>query len=191
MRELGLDPEGPIVGTIGRLVYQKAQDVFLQAAPLVIKAVPDAQFLIVGEGPLRPALEQLTAELGLRTCCFAGFRAEIPNLLLLMDIFALPSILEGFPQVLLEAMATARPIVATRIDGVTEVIQHDTTGLLVPPRDPGALASAITSLLKDQGLARRLAVAGRKLVEERFAMSRVVAEVDLFYTTLLQKKGTC
>ena len=190
-RELGLNAEGPIVGTIGRLVYQKAQDVFLQAAPLVIKAVPDAQFLIVGEGPLRATLERLRGGLGLRTCCFAGFREDIPNLLSLMDIFALPSILEGFPQVLLEAMATARPIVATQIDGVTEVVQHDTTGLLVPPRDPGALASAITSLLKDQGLARRLAVAGRKLVEERFAMSRVVADVDRFYTTLLQKKGTC
>jgi glycosyltransferase involved in cell wall biosynthesis len=108
-----------------------------------------------------------------------------------MDVFVLPSILEGFPQVLLEAMATARPVVATEIDGVTEVVKHDTTGLLVPPRDPAALASAITSVLKDQGLAHRLAVAGRKLVEERFAMSRVVAEVDRFYATLLQKKGTC
>ncbi len=188
-RELGLNPEAPIVGTIGRLVYQKAHDVFLRAAPLVIKAVPDAQFLIVGEGPLRPALERLSGELGLRTCRFAGFREDIPNLLSLMDVFALPSILEGFPQVLLEALAAARPVVTTRINGVTEVVQHDTTGLLVPPRDPAALASAVTSLLKDKGLARRLAQAGRTLVEERFAVSPIVAEVDGFYTTLLQKKG--
>ena len=188
-RELGLDPEAPVVGTIGRLVYQKAHDVLLQAASLVVKAVPDAQFLIVGEGPLRPALERMVQELGLERCRFAGFRKDIPNLLSIMDVFVLSSILEGFPQVLLESLAAARPVVATRIDGVTEVIQHGTTGLLVPPRDPHALADAIISLLKDQGLARRLGEAGRKLVEERFAISRMVEEVDRFYTILLQKKG--
>ncbi len=187
--ELGLDPEAPIVGTIGRLVYQKAQDVFLQAASLVVKAIPDAQFLIVGEGPLRPSLEQLSRELGLARCRFTGFRADIPNLLWLMDVFALPSILEGLPQVLLEALAAARPVVATRIDGITEVIQHGTTGLLVPPQDPTALADAIILLLKDQGLARRLGEAGRKLAEERFALSRMIEKVDRFYTMLLQKKG--
>jgi len=187
-RMLGLDPEGPIVGTIGRLVYQKAQDIFLEAAPLVTHTVPSAQFLIVGEGPLRPALERLAGDLGLRTCCFTGFREDIPSLLSLMDVFALPSILEGFPQVLLEAMAAGRPIVATRIDGVTEVVLHNTTGLLVPPRDPSALAAAITSLLKDRGLAHRLGQGGRKFVEERFTISRISAEVDRFYTALLKKK---
>lgn len=187
-RTLGLDPEGPVVGTIGRLVYQKAQDTFLEAAPLVTQAVPNAQFLIVGEGPLRPALERLAADLGLRTCCFTGFREDIPSLLSLMDVFALPSILEGFPQVLLEAMAAGRPIVATRIDGVTEVVQHNTTGLLIPPRDPSALAAAITSLLKDQGLAHRLGRGGRKLVEERFTINRIAAEVDRFYTDLLKER---
>lgn len=188
-RELGLDPEAPIVGTVGRLVYQKAQDVFLRAASLVVKAIPETQFLLVGEGPLRPSLEQLSRELGLASCRFAGFREDIPNTLSIMDVFALSSVLEGLPQVLLEALAAARPVVATRIDGITEVIQHGTTGLLVPPRDPTALADAIILLLKDQGLARRLGETGRKLVEERFALSRMVEEVDRFYTTLLQKKG--
>jgi len=188
-RELGLDPEAPLVGTIGRLVYQKAHDVLLQAASLVVQAVPEAQFLIVGEGPLRSALERMVKELELARCRFAGFREDIPNLLRLMDVFVLPSILEGFPQVLLEALAAARPVVATRIDGVTEVVQHGTTGLLVPPQDPIALADAIILLLKDQGLARRLGEAGRKLVEERFAVSRMIEKVDRFYMTLLQKKG--
>ena len=188
-RELGLDPEGPVVGTIGRLVYQKAQYVFLHAAAHVVEVVPNAQFLIVGEGPLRPDLERLSRELDLRTCRFVGFREDIPRILSLMDVFALSSILEGFPQVLLEAMAAARPVVATQIDGVTEVVQDDATGLLVPPQKPVALASAITSLLQDQVMANRLAKAGRKLVEERFALSRIVAEVDRFYSTLLQKKG--
>ena len=188
-RELGFDPEAPLVGTIGRLVYQKAHDVFLQAASLVAKAVPDVQFLIVGEGPLRPGLEVLSRELGLRSCRFVGFREDIPNTLSIMDVFVLSSVLEGLPRVLLEALAMARPVVATRLDGVTEVIQDGLTGLLVPPRDPAALADAIVSLLKDQDPARRLGQAGRKLVEERFAVSRMVAEVDRFYTTLLEKKG--
>lgn len=188
-RELGLDPKGPIVGTIGRLVYQKAQHVFLHAAAHVVQAVPNAQFLIVGEGPLRPDLDRLSRELDLQTCRFLGFRQDIPRILSLMDVFALSSILEGFPQVLLEAMAAARPVVATQIDGVTEVVQHDVTGLLVPPQEPVALASAITSLLQDQGMAHRLAKAGRKLVEERFAVSRIVAEVDQFYSTLLKQNG--
>lgn len=188
-RELHLDPEAPVVGTIGRLVYQKAHDVFLQAAFLVVKAVPAAQFLIVGEGPLRPNLERMVEELGLERCSLAGFRADIPNMLSILDVFTLPSTVEGLPRVLLEALAAARPVVATRIDGVTEIVQHGLTGLVVPPRGPAALADAVISLLKDPGLARRLGEAGRKLVEERFAVSRMVEEVDRVYTTLLQKKG--
>ncbi len=188
-RELGLDPKAPVVGTIGRLVYQKAHDVFLRAASLVLMAVPDAQFVIVGEGPLRPTLERMKDDLGLHTCHFAGFRSDIPNMLSLMDVFALASILEGSPVVILEALGAERPIAATRIDGVTDVLRHGVTGLLVPPGDPAALADAIVSLLKDRELSCRLAEAGRKLVEEQFALSRMVAEVDRFYTTLLQKKG--
>ena len=188
-RELGLDPEAPVVGTIGRLVSQKAQDVFLRAAALVAEAVPDVQFLIVGDGPLRPSLERMAVELGLGRCAFAGVRADIPGVLSILDVFVLSSVLEGLPVVLLEALAAARPVVATRIEGVTEVLQHGATGLLVPPRDPGALADAILALLRDGGLARRLGEAGRKVAEERFPLARAVDEVDRFYATLLQRKG--
>lgn len=188
-RALGLDPEAPLVGTIGRLVYQKAHHVFLRAASLVASAIPDAQFLIVGDGPIRSSLEQLSQELGLRTCRFTGLREDVPELLSLMDVFALPSILEGLPRVLLEALAMARPVVAARIDGVTEVLEDRRTGLLVPPLDAVALAAAITRLLQDQALGRRLGEAGRKLVEDRFAVGRMVEEVDRFYTTLLREKA--
>jgi len=188
-RELGFDPEAPVVGTIGRLVYQKAHDVFLQAASLIVQAVPNAQFLIVGDGPLRPHLEKMAADFGLHTCRFAGFRSDIPNMLSIMDVFVLSSILEGLPRVLIEALALARPVVATTIDGVTEVAQHEETALLVPPGEPTPLTDAIISLLKDQELASRLGDAGRKAAEERFALSRTVEEVDRFYSTLLQKKG--
>jgi glycosyltransferase involved in cell wall biosynthesis len=186
-QELGLDPEAPVVGTVGRLVYQKAHEVLLQAAALVVKAAPETQFLIVGEGPLRSSLERRAAELGLKGCRFTGFRSDIPRLLSLMDVFALPSVLEGFPQVLLEALAAARPVVATRIDGVTELVEHGRHGLLVLPRDPVALSDAIALLLKDRGLARQLGETGRRLVEERFSLSLMVEEVDRFYRTLLQE----
>ncbi len=188
-QEVGLDPEAPVVGTVGRLVYQKAHDMFLQAASLVAQAVPAAQFLIVGEGPLRPRLERMAEELRLRTCRFAGFRADIPDMLSIMDVFALSSILEGLPRVLLEALAMARAVVATSIDGITEVAQHGVTGLLVPPGQPAPLAAAIITLLKDQELASRLGKAGRRLVEERFALSRTVEEVERLYTVLLREKG--
>lgn len=188
-RDLGLDPEAPLVGTIGRMVPQKAHDVFLQAASLVAQAVPDAQFLIVGDGPLRSTLERLRKELGLRSCRFGGFREDIPEALSIMSVFVLSSVLEGLPRVLLEALALARPVVATRIPGVTEIVQHGFTGLLVPPRDAVTLAHAITWLLNDQKLAGRLGQAGRKVVEERFALSRTVEEVDRFYAALLEKKG--
>lgn len=189
-RELGFDPEAPIVGTVGRLVYQKAHDVFLQAASLVVQAVPNAQFLIVGEGPLRPRLERMVERLGLRTCRFVGFRVDIPNMISIIDVFVLSSILEGLPRVLLEALAMARAVVATSINGITEVAQHGVTGLLVSPGKPAALANAIISLLKDRELAGRLGEAGRKLVEERFAVNRMVEEVDQFYATLLGAKGS-
>ncbi|MBI4611290.1 MAG: glycosyltransferase family 4 protein [Candidatus Rokubacteria bacterium] len=188
-RELALEPGAPVVGTIGRLVYQKAQHVFLQAASLAQRSIPNVQVLIVGDGPFRRSLEGLSRELGLHACRFAGFREDVPHLLSLMDVFALPSILEGLPRVLLEALAMARPVVATRIDGVAEVVQHGGAGLLVRPRDPVALADAIVSLVKDPELARRLGGAGRKLIEDRFTVERMVDEVEAFYTTLLEKEA--
>lgn len=188
-RELGLNPDAPLVGTIGRLVYQKAHDVFLEAAALAAWAVPDAQFLIVGEGPLRPRLERMTRALDLRNCRFVGFRSDIPEILSLMDVFALPSILEGLPRALLEAMALAKPVIATRIDGVREVVEHGATGLLIPPGEPAALADAIVRLVRDGNLAARLGAAARRCVVTRFTVDRMVAEVDRLYATALRKKG--
>lgn len=189
MADLRLDPGAPLVGTVGRLVYQKAHDVLLEAAAIVGEQAPRVQFLIVGEGPFRARLERLARERGLRTCRFAGLRADIPALLAIMDVFVLPSILEGLPRVLLEAWAAARPVVATRIDGVTEVAEHGVTALLVPPGQPRALAEAVLALLEDRELARRLGEAGRQLVQKSFALSRTVQEVGRFYDRLLHEKG--
>jgi len=143
----------------------------------------------VGDGPFRRSLEGLSRELGIRACRFAGFREDVPRLLSLMDVFALPSILEGLPRVLLEALAMARPVVASGIDGTIEVVQHGGAGLLVRPRDPVALADAIVSLVKDSELGRRMGAAGRKLIEDQFAVERMVDAVEGFYTTLLEREA--
>lgn len=187
---LGLPISAPVVGTVGRLVYQKAQDVFLRAAALVRREIPDARFLVVGEGPQRAALERLRGELGLDAVCrFTGFRRDVAALLGAMDVFTLPSILEGFPQVLLEALAQSRPVVATRIDGVTELIDDGVSGRLVPAGDAVALAAALIDLLQDRAQAEKLAQAGRQLVKARFSVTRMVQDVDAFYQAVLRGAG--
>jgi glycosyltransferase involved in cell wall biosynthesis len=106
-----------------------------------------------------------------------------------MDVFALPSVREGLPQALLEALASERAVVAARIDGVLELIQDGVTGLLVPPGDPAALASAIVDLLRDRALAGRLGKAGRRLVEEQFDARKVAPDIDGLYAAILRTRG--
>ncbi len=187
---LGLPARAPVVGTVGRLVYQKAQDVFLRAAALVLQEIPEARFLVVGDGPQAPALERLRGQLGLDGACrFTGFRRDVAALLGVMDVFTLPSILEGFPQVLLEALAQSRPVVATRIDGVTELIEDGVNGRLVPPGDAAALAAALIELLQDRAQAGKLAQTGRRQVEEQFSVTRMVQDVEAFYQSVLRGSG--
>ncbi|PYN99002.1 MAG: hypothetical protein DMD91_13780 [Candidatus Rokuibacteriota bacterium] len=183
---LGLPVRAPVVGTVGRLVYQKAQDVFLRAAALVVQEIPDARFLVVGEGPQAAALERLRSQLGLDAACrFTGFRRDVAALLGVMDVFTLPSILEGFPQVLLEAFAQSRPVVATRIDGVTELIEDHLNGRLVPSGDAAALAATLIELLQDRAQAGKLGQAGRRHAEEQFSVTRMVQDVETFYDNVL------
>jgi glycosyltransferase involved in cell wall biosynthesis len=187
--ELGLALDAPVVGTVGRLVYQKAQHVLLEAAARVARTCGDLQVLIVGDGPRRATLDRLRADLKLARCRLVGFRADVPAMLAAMDVFALPSVLEGFPQVLLEALAMARPVVASRIDGITELVEDGITGCLVPPGDADALASALRRLLADTGTAGRLAAAGRRLVEERFSVERMVEQVEALYRGIVAVPG--
>ncbi len=183
--ELGLDPDRPVVGTVGRLVYQKAHSDLLRAAAIIQREVPEAQFLIVGEGPLRSELEQLSSSLGIRACRFAGFRSDVPDLLPTFDVFALSSVLEGLPRVLVEAMACARPCVATNIDGAREVIDDGVSGLLVPPESPEALAEAVVFLLERTDRAHSMAQAARSRAFEKFDLQRTVSEVDQLYREAL------
>ncbi len=185
-KSLGLEPGRPVVGTVARLHRQKGIPYFLRAADLVRKSHPGAVFIIVGGGPWETKLKAQAARLGLaKNVLFLGERADVAALLSLFDIFVLPSLWEGLPYVLVEAAVLAKPIVATNIDGIREVVGDGENGLLVPAADPASLASAVRLLLEDPGLGRRLAVRARAQIPKDFTIRRMVQDTEQLYLKLI------
>jgi glycosyltransferase involved in cell wall biosynthesis len=171
-----------VVLTPARLHEQKGHAYLLAAAA----QVPEATFVLAGEGPLRAELERLAGELNIADrCVFLGYRSDVSDLLAAADLLALPSLFEGLPVSVLEAMAAERPVVATAIGGTDEAVTHELTGLLVPPRDPAALAAAIRRLRADPPLARRLAAAGRERVEREFSSWVTAHDVMQIYDEVM------
>jgi glycosyltransferase involved in cell wall biosynthesis len=188
-RELGLKSDGPVIGAVGRLVWQKGFEYLIRAVPQVIRAFPAAKFLIVGEGPLRGRLEALSEGLKIKdSIIFTGFRSDIKDILALIELLAMPSLLEGLPMVLLEGMAMAKPIVASKIDGITEVLENGETGLLVQEKDPHELAEAMIEILKNKTKADLLGSKARKIAEENFSVKKMVEQTELVYEKLLAEK---
>jgi glycosyltransferase involved in cell wall biosynthesis len=189
-RELGIDPDVPLVGIVARLVPIKAPEIFLQAAVNVRDALPRVQFLIVGDGERRLELETLTAELGLSECVrFLGWRSDMVGVYADLDVVALTSLNEGSPVALIEALASARPVVSTAVGGVPEVVIDGKTGLTVPVSDVAALAEAILTLLRDPLLGEQFGKAGRQHVYPRYDSSRLVDHVKLLYLRELAARG--
>ena len=180
--ELGLAPQSSVVGTIARLEPQKGVGYFLQAARIVSEKTQGVEFLVVGDGPLREQLAALTRELGVDGCVkFVGWRRDVPRVLHGMDVFCLPSVWEALPVVLAEAMAMSRPVVAARLDGISEIVKDGKTGLLVRPQDPSALAEGISTMLAHPDRMHAMGLAGREVVEAEFTVDRMVARFrDLF-----------
>ena len=172
----------PIVFTPARLHSQKGHMYLLEAAALV----PDALFVLAGDGPERDRLEAFARRLGIEgRVRFLGHRRDIPQLLASCDLFVLPSLYEGLPVTVLEAMAAGKPVVATDIGGTDEAVMHGATGLLVPPGSPVDLATAIRTLLSDQRLAARLAEAGRAWAVQEFSSASMVRGVTRVYDELI------
>jgi glycosyltransferase involved in cell wall biosynthesis len=183
----GLGEDVPVVGVIGRLVWQKGFEYFIEAIPDVLRRFPKAIFLIVGEGELKDELTVKSRILKLEDkIIFTGFRNDIKDVLASIDIFVMPSLMEGLPVVLLEAMAMMKPIVATKIEGIIETLENGVTGLLVSPKDPQVLSEAIVDLLIHKEKARQMGLAARKVVEERFRVDIMVQKVEEVYKELLQ-----
>ena len=175
-----------LVLTPARMHPQKGHTYLLQAAA----QVPNATFVLAGDGPLRAALEAEARDLGVAgRCVFLGERLDVADLLAAADLFVLPSLFEGLPVSVLEAMAAERPVIATAIGGTDEAVAHESTGLLVPPKDPAALAAAIRRLQDDPAAARRLAVAGRARVEREFSSDATASQVMAIYDQVLAEAG--
>jgi glycosyltransferase involved in cell wall biosynthesis len=186
-KESSLGDDVPVIGVIGRLVWQKGFEYFIEAVPGVLKEKPEALFLIVGEGELKDELKAKSKKLRLENkIIFTGFMDDVKNVLASVDIFVIPSLLEGLPMILLEAMAMKKPIVAASIDGIMEILENNFSGLLVPPRDTKALAEAITYMLTHKDKALQMGSAASKIVVERFGVDIMVQKVEGVYEELLQ-----
>lgn len=188
--ELGINPSAPVAGIIGRLTPQKDHASFLRAAALITKDLPKARFLIVGDGPLRKDLQSQATSLGLeKNLIFCGIRQDIPAVLAAIDLLVFSSKWEGLPITLLEGMAAARPVVSTNVGGVAGVICDEVTGLLVPPADPAALASACLQLLRDPKMRELLGKAGLSRVREQYSLQSMLRRTISLYEELWQTHG--
>ncbi len=180
--EYGMEPGSQIVGVVARLEPEKGHPTLLEAWPLVLRACPNAYLLIVGEGSRRDALEAQVRELRIaHRVVFTGRRDDIPAVTAALDVAVLPSYREAQGLTILEAMALSRPVVASNVGGIPEMITDGVTGLLVPPHDAEALAAAIARLLADHPYADTLARAGHDLVHDRFCIELMVAAVQTIY----------
>ena len=182
--ELELDEATVVIGTAGRLSAVKGQSTFLRAARLILDQEPGARFVIAGGGPLEDELMALAFELGIAPACrFLGARHDVHDVIGAMDVFALPSLNEGLPMAVLEAMALGKPVVASDVGGLPEVVRHRDTGLLVPPGDERALATACLELARNPEWAARLGRHAQRAVDERFSHHRNgQALVDVYRT---------
>ena len=188
--ELGVGPDELLVGNVGRLALQKGQRHLIAAMPLLLERVPFAHVVIAGGGDLEEYLRDLASEVGVADRVHVlGPRKDVPALMHAIDVFAMPSIWEGFGLVLLEAMAAGRPIVASRVATIPEVVVDGETGLLVPAGDPVALADAMAQLAHDPALARRLGEAGRERLRQHFSIEKMVGDTELLYRELIDERG--
>ncbi len=184
--EFGFQPSSPVVGMIARLVPQKDPVTFVQMARHVAEAVPEARFLLVGDGVLRRTVEQAMGALGLEgRLILTGFRGDVPELLATMDVVVLTSLWEGLPIAVLEAMAAAKPVVATALPSLAEVIVDGETGALIPVQDPARLAAAVVHLIRHPEMRRAMGYQSRERVRREFTVARMVeATVDVYRTAL-------
>jgi glycosyltransferase involved in cell wall biosynthesis len=183
--EFYLPTHAPVVGNVAALVPHKGHHHLIESAALVIREVPDARFIIVGDGELRESLQRQIRDKHLARHIFlAGFRADARELTKGFDIFALSSIVEGMCAALIDAMAASKPAVATDAGAVSEVMVDGETGFLVPPRDHAAMAARLVTLLKDAGLRSWMGGAALARVRRSFTVARMVEETAAVYARL-------
>jgi glycosyltransferase involved in cell wall biosynthesis len=188
--ELGIESNDPVLGSVSSLTPHKGHIYMFQAAPKILESFPSTKFLFVGDGNLREELEGQVKILNISSnVIFTGIRKNIPELLNLMDIFVLPSSSrEGLGISIIEAMAVEKPVVATNIGGIPEVVQDGKTGILVPPQNSEALAGAIIELLNDSGKAEKMGRMGRLRIKDAFTTQRMISEIENLYRHSFSQK---
>ncbi len=185
----GLRPGELVIGTAVRLIEQKGLKFLIEAAPKILSQVPNAKFLIVGDGRLRNELECQSRELNLeKNLLFLGYRKDVHRILRLFDVYVLPSLWEGCPLGILEAMFCGIPIVATRVGGVPEIIENGLRGILVQEGDSTQLADAVIRLLQDRQLRMDLGERGFQYVREKFSAREMVRNYELLYRSVVNRK---
>ncbi|MEE2709388.1 MAG: glycosyltransferase family 4 protein [Gemmatimonadota bacterium] len=190
-QDLAIDPDLPMILWVGRLVPIKGCDVFLKACAIVTTRLPDARIFILGDGYLADSLKLLATEQGLDDHLrFMGHRSDRAIWMWAADLFVLSSINEGLGRVIVEAMSTHTPVVATAVGGVGEIIQDGITGLLVPPSDPEKLAEAMLYLLEDSANVQRMGDQGSKRAQD-FDAQHMINKTVALYDELLKEKNLC
>jgi glycosyltransferase involved in cell wall biosynthesis len=186
-QQLNLGARDFIIGTMGRLVPVKGLETFLKAACIIRSRKQNAKFVVVGDGPLKGTLQALARRHGLeQDVLFLGHRKDSYDVLAMMDVLVMPSLSEGVPMVLLEGLALARPVVASRVGGIPEVVEDRVTGRLVGPDREGEFADACVALMDDYGRAERFGLAGQQRVRERFSGRDMAERVADVYRNLLK-----
>lgn len=189
-RALGLAGDPFVVGWVGRMTAVKRTDLVVRAFRSLVDRGVDARLLLVGDGPDRDDLERLAHDLGVvKRCLFLGYQEDVARFYDAMDVLFLPSVNEGTPVSVIEALAAKRPAVATRVGGVPDVVRDGVDGFLVDSDDPGALADRLAELAGDPSRRTEMGEAGRARVLERYAVQRLVDDVDRLYRDLLAERG--
>ena len=188
-KELGIRPDEQIVGTVGHLVERKGHIYLIEAAQQILEKTPNVRFIIAGEGPYRQEIEKKIVECKLSDkVMLLGNRDDVPELLSIMDIYVQPSLAEGLGRSMTEALYMKRPVIATAVNAVPELIEHEKTGLLIPPKEPQAIADAIQDLLSHPEKRKRLGENAHRKVFPEFSANLMVNRIENLYLRLLAEK---
>ena len=185
-KKLGIPQNSNVIGTVGRLVPVKGHKYLVSAAKRVTKEFENTVFVFVGDGYLESILERQAESLGIRkNTIFAGWRSDVIDVLSLFDIFVLPSLNEGMGKVLIEGMALGKPIVASSVGGIIDLVKNDDNGILVPPRDSDALGDAILKLIRNRNMAQELGRNGKAKVYPEYDTTVMIRQIEGLYENLL------
>ena len=186
----GIREEAPVVGIVSKLWEGKGHTILIHAFEGLKQEIPEAVLVIVGEGYLRDELSDLVDRLGLKgSVLFTGFQMDVRRIIATFDVAVLPSFFEGMGRVLLEAMTMGKPVVASSVGGIPDLVHHGKTGLLVTPGSVSELKSGLLTLIRNKALAKEMGKEGRKRISEEFSAGRMAQSIEKLYRELLQTKG--